>query len=185
MLPRYFDERPTAGAPTAKGFPPRSQSSAPPKYVTLARLQEQTAIPSAMHNGGRCLTGELKKLSSLEDYTEQDEEASGDSREDDSSGNETETETVHGMPIAVTPMPAYVSMIENPLRASEDDEDEDDEDDEEEDVKKDVVRLGPSQDPSLKTVKGIEKGPDKRNIESESFTHYVPHHVFGKESIHT
>lgn len=109
--------------------------------------------------------------------TEREDEASGDSTRDESSGNETETETVQNVPVIknLSPMPPYVSMIENPALSLH---------------RRDEISTALSSsvlDPSdKKSVKGVDDGrPDKPNKDSGSFPNYIPHRMFEKESVHT
>lgn len=151
-----------------------------------------------------------------------DEEKTEDSIEEDFSSNETETETIHEVPItkSLSVMPPYVSMADNssaPLCAEkgaaeeEEEEDDDDEEDEEvevdEDKKEDVksvanveedaiekgskenvrLSLDLSDADLLKTVSERDSAlvENKKKEQNGTFSNYIPHHLFGKEPVHT
>lgn len=145
-----------------------------PRYVALARLGNDQVLSSPGKDG---TSRSANASPDAEGSTEREDEASGDSVRDESSGNETETETVQNVPVIknFTPMPPYVSMIENPGLSSH---------------RREEISTALSSsvlDPSdKKPVIGIDDGrPEKSSKDSDSFPNYIPHRIFEKESVHT
>ncbi|KAL0267928.1 UNVERIFIED_CONTAM: hypothetical protein PYX00_010059 [Menopon gallinae] len=185
-FPLLFDqETRTPATPETKGLS-NPQTNAPPCYVALACLQEHrldgsTAAGGAL-NSSRPLVKDSEKC-----QNDVKDGAPAEALPYNSSTNEAE-ETP--LPRSNGPMPPYVSMIEKPTHTTsteEEDEEDDEEEEEEEEEKYEETRLSPDLGvSSKKTVRGIDSAlVDRISKDTESYPNYIPHHVFGKESLHT
>lgn len=114
--------------------------------------------------------------------------------EEDFSGNETETETIHEVPLTrnLTVMPPYVSMADNSYTVVDTEKDEVENLEKiatvEENPKEDVMRSLEIGEVNVTKTGEKEIGlgiVEKKNKENGSFSNYIPHHLFGKEPVHT
>ncbi|KAK6620371.1 hypothetical protein RUM44_006772 [Polyplax serrata] len=214
----------SVGDSFSSGFGSNEESLMGPRYVSLAHFKGQNVADTSgsLQSGGRSSPGKSPVLPHPSYASKMDEEKTEDSIEEDFSSNETETETIHEVPItkSLSVMPPYVSMADNssaPLCAEkgaaeeEEEEDDDDEEDEEvevdEDKKEDVksvanveedaiekgskenvrLSLDLSDADLLKTVSERDSAlvENKKKEQNGTFSNYIPHHLFGKEPVHT